>query len=86
MGLGKTVQAIATAEILTRHFGAERTLVVCPVSLKHQWERELERFTGRRAAAISGGRAQRQGQYADPCPWKIAAYDTVARDLDLIRK
>lgn len=86
MGLGKTVQAIAAAEILGRHFAAERTLVICPASLKHQWERELERFTGRRALAISGGRALRQRQYADPTPWKIAAYDTVARDLDLIAR
>jgi superfamily II DNA or RNA helicase len=84
MGLGKTVQAIAAAEILRAHFGAERTLVICPVSLKHQWELELARFTGRRGLAISGGRASRQGQYADPCSWKIAAYDSVARDLDLI--
>ena len=84
MGLGKTVQAIAAAEILRSHFGAERTLVICPASLKHQWELELVRFTGRPGLAISGGRAQRQRQYADACPWKIAAYDTVARDLDLI--
>lgn len=37
MGLGKTIQAIAATELLTRHFGVERLLVVCPVSLKHQW-------------------------------------------------
>ena len=84
MGLGKTVQAIAAAEILGRHFGAEGTLVICPASLKHQWELELVRFTGRQGLVISGGRALRQRQYAAACPWKIAAYDTVARDLDLI--
>ncbi len=84
MGLGKTVQAIAAAEILAAHCGAERTLVICPASLKHQWELEFFRFTGRRGLVISGGRPLRQRQYADPCPWKIAAYDTVARDLDLI--
>ncbi|OGA52396.1 MAG: helicase SNF2 [Betaproteobacteria bacterium RIFCSPLOWO2_12_FULL_62_58] len=84
MGLGKTVQAIAAAEILGRHFGAEGTLVICPASLKHQWELELVRFTGRQGLVISGGRALRQRQYAEACPWKIAAYDTVARDLDLI--
>ena len=30
MGLGKTIQAIAAAEIMARHFGVERVLVVCP--------------------------------------------------------
>ena len=28
-------------------FGVERVLVVCPTSLKHQWEREIARFTDR---------------------------------------
>ena len=84
MGLGKTVQAIAAAEILTRHLGAERVLVICPTSLKHQWELEFVRFTGRTSCVIGGGRARRQQQYAEAGPWKIAAYDTVARDLDLV--
>ncbi len=47
MGLGKTIQAIAAAEILARLFGVERVLIVCPTSLKHQWQREIERFCGR---------------------------------------
>ena len=29
-----TVQAIAAAELLARHFGVQRVLVVCPTSLK----------------------------------------------------
>ena len=84
MGLGKTIQAIAAAEILGRHLGAERVLVVCPASLKHQWELELLRFTGRAGLVISGGQPKRRQQYADPGAWKIAAYDTLARDLELI--
>ena len=47
MGLGKTVQAIAGAELLARHFGVRRVLVVCPTSLKHQWQCEIVRFTDR---------------------------------------
>ena len=63
MGLGKTIQAIAAAEIMARHFGVERVLIVCPTSLKHQWEREIEKFTDRsgaghrRAAAAAGRRS-----------------------------
>lgn len=85
MGLGKTVQAIAAMELFARHCGAERVLIVCPTSLKHQWHRELERFSGRAAQVIQGGRALRQQQYAEPAFCKIANYDTLARDLDLIQ-
>lgn len=46
MGLGKTIQAIATAEILSRHFGVSKVLVICPTSLKYQWQSEIKRFSG----------------------------------------
>lgn len=85
MGLGKTVQAIAAMELLARHCGAERVLIVCPTSLKHQWQRELDRFSGRTAQVIQGGRTLRQQQYRDGAFCKIANYDTLARDLDLIQ-
>ncbi|MBI3672167.1 MAG: ATP-dependent helicase, partial [Rhizobiales bacterium] len=38
MGLGKTIQAIATTELLAQHFGVSRVLVICPTSLKYQWQ------------------------------------------------
>ncbi|HUG23968.1 DEAD/DEAH box helicase [Piscinibacter sp.] len=88
MGLGKTIQAIAAAELLSRHCGAERVLVVCPTSLKHQWQREIARFSGRGAQVIHGLHAARRQQYAnvaDANAWaKITNYETLARDLDLI--
>ncbi|WP_287326893.1 SNF2-related protein [Mesorhizobium sp.] len=46
MGLGKTIQAIAAAEILARHFGVSKVMVVCPTSLKYQWQSEIMRFSG----------------------------------------
>jgi len=84
MGLGKTVQAIAATELLTRHFGAERVLVICPTSLKHQWLREIGKFTDRQALVIGGSRAVRQAQYAQPGFYKVANYDVLAKDLDVI--
>ena len=85
MGLGKTVQAIAAMEIFARHFGAERVLVVCPTSLKHQWQREIARFSERQATVIGGLRAVRQARYAQPDFCKITNYETLSRDLDLIQ-
>jgi superfamily II DNA or RNA helicase len=85
MGLGKTVQAIAAVEIFARHFAAERVLIVCPTSLKHQWEREFARFTERRATVIGGLRSVRQARYAQDDFCKITNYETLSRDLDLIQ-
>lgn len=85
MGLGKTVQAIAAAELMCRHFGAQRILVVCPTSLKRQWQREIGRFAGREALVVHGLRPLRQQQYRDGTLCKITNYETLARDLDLIR-
>lgn len=46
MGLGKTIQAIASAEIYLREGMADSVLIVCPTSLKYQWKKEIEKFTG----------------------------------------
>jgi SNF2 family DNA or RNA helicase len=85
MGLGKTVQAIAAAEIMAKEFGVERVLVVCPTSLKHQWQREINRFIVRPTHVIGGMRNRRQQQFAEPSFYKITNYDTIHKDLDLIQ-
>ena len=74
MGLGKTIQAIAAAELLARHFGVQRVLVVCPTSLKHQWQREIARFAGREVQVVRGLRAARQQQYAQEAFCRITTY------------
>jgi len=84
MGLGKTVQAIAAAELMARHFGVQRVLVVCPTSLKHQWQRELARFADRPAQVVQGLRAARQQQYQEDTFCRITSYDTLVRDQDLV--
>jgi superfamily II DNA or RNA helicase len=88
MGLGKTVQAIAAMEILARHFGVTKVLVVCPTSLKYQWQSEILRFSGRQgenaARVVNGGRAQRQSDYRLDDFCKITNYEKLKPDLDLI--
>ena len=84
MGLGKTIQAVAAAEILARHFGVARVLVICPTSLKYQWQSEIARYCGRESLVIAGGRAQRQKEYAADDFCKITNYEKLKSDLDLI--
>jgi superfamily II DNA or RNA helicase len=86
MGLGKTIQAIAACEILARHAGIERVLVVCPASLKYQWKGEIEKFVGRSALVIEGLQPARQALYRDSAFYKIVNYDVVHRDRDAIRQ
>lgn len=87
MGLDKTIQAIAAAEILAKLCGVTRVLVICPTSLKYQWQQEIGRFSGRRdenaARVIAGGRAQRQKDYAEDDFCKITNCEKLKPDLDL---
>jgi superfamily II DNA or RNA helicase len=57
MGLGKTIQALAWIEWLReRDPEGGPTLVVCPASVVHNWQREAERFTPRlRVLALTSG-------------------------------
>lgn len=84
MGLGKTIQAIAAAEILARHFGVSKVLVVCPTSLKYQWQSEMLRFSGRASRVVAGGLARRRNEYAEEDFCKITNYEKLKSDLDLI--
>ncbi|MGI9335157.1 MAG: DEAD/DEAH box helicase [Gammaproteobacteria bacterium] len=84
MGLGKTIQAIAAAEILLRHLGAKRVLVVCPASLKAQWQHELRRLAHREALVVGGTRKARMAQFAQPASYLITNYDTLKQDAALI--
>jgi superfamily II DNA or RNA helicase len=84
MGLGKTIQAIAAVEIMAELFGVERVLVVCPTSLKHQWQLEIAKFAVRSVEVIGGLRARREQLFSTGSFYKITNYDTLHRDLDLI--
>jgi superfamily II DNA or RNA helicase len=52
-GLGKTVEALAALEA----DGAFPALVVCPASLKLNWERETRRWLAHRSVAVLEGRS-----------------------------
>ncbi|HLH93819.1 MAG TPA: DEAD/DEAH box helicase [Xanthobacteraceae bacterium] len=82
MGLGKTVQAIAACELLARRKGISRVLVVCPASLKAEWEEQIARFTERPSRAVFGPRAERLAAYREPAFFTIVNYEQVLPDAD----
>ncbi|MCK9605241.1 MAG: DEAD/DEAH box helicase [Methylomonas sp.] len=84
MGLGKTLQAIAAGSWLADHAAVKRVLIVCPTSLKHQWAREIAKFTGREVQVLHGGPDQRGVQYRANALFFILNYELVLRDLSII--
>jgi hypothetical protein len=82
MGLGKTVQAIAACELLARRKQIDRILVVCPASLKAEWEEQIARFTERPARSVFGPRLQRLASYKDPVFFTIVNYEQVLVDAE----
>jgi superfamily II DNA or RNA helicase len=87
MGLGKTVQAIAACELLARRKDIARVLVVCPASLKAEWEEQIARFTDRPAKSVFGTRAQRLAAYRESVFFNIVNYEQVltdAKDINTI--
>lgn len=87
MGLGKTIQAIATAILKKQIFGFTKTLVVCPASLKEQWKKEVEKFSGEKALVVQGLPDERAEQYkSDDHFFFIVNYETVMRDQRAINK
>jgi superfamily II DNA or RNA helicase len=84
MGLGKTVQAIAACELLARRKGVQRVLVVCPASLKAEWEEQIARFTERPTQSVFGPRPARLLAYRDPPFFTIVNYEQVVSDAEAI--
>lgn len=86
MGLGKTVQAIAASSLLHQLRDIKRVLVICPASLKHQWLREIQRFTSFTAQTIQGNQIARRHLYQDPKFFNILNYELVMRDEEELRR
>lgn len=83
MGLGKTVQAIGAAELLRKAGLVTSVLIVCPTSLKYQWQKEIERFTDSSAVVIEGDPTRRAQMYKAEAFYKIVSYHAMNRDVRL---
>ncbi len=81
MGLGKTVQAIGAAELLRKAGLVSSVLIICPTSLKYQWQKEIERFTESSATVIEGDPTKRAQMYKGDAFYKIVSYHAMNRDV-----
>lgn len=61
-------------------------LIICPASLKHQWAREIERFTGQETQIIQGPAPERGVQYRRSAAFFIINYELILRDLSVINE
>lgn len=87
MGLGKTIQAIATAVMKKKIFNFQRTLVICPASLKEQWKQEIEKFSHEEAVVAEGSPEEREEIYRTTGAYfVILNYETVLRDLNELNR
>lgn len=79
MGLGKTVETIATLETLE----AFPAVIVCPASLKLNWEREWTEWAPhRRVAVVDGSRCSWPGR---PPEVVIINYDLLPKNVEALR-
>jgi hypothetical protein len=84
MGLGKTIQGIAACVLLAKLKDVARVLVVCPASLKAEWEEQIARFCDRSTRLVFGPKVQRHAAYGDPAFFTIVNYEQVLVDADEI--
>jgi len=86
MGLGKTIQAIAAAALLKEMRDIQKAVVSFHPSLKHQWAREIRRFTTLSVTVVEGNLEARCELYRDPSFFKIINYELVRFDMDELLK
>ena len=81
MGLGKTVQAVAAAKVLRDLYRIGRVLIVCPASLKAEWEEQIRKFTSLTCRVIYGLRPRRLAQYRQAREFFLVTnYEQIIRD------
>ena len=60
--------------------------MICPTSLKAQWNNEIEKFSNRDCQLVMGGAKDRPTQYGNNCFFTVCNYEQVVRDLIAIEQ
>lgn len=87
MGLGKTVQLLA---LLAHDAGTDPSLLICPMSLVGNWQREAARFTPQLRVHVHHGKERARGRHFTDAvaasDLVITTYALAARDAAELRK
>lgn len=87
MGLGKTMQTILAVRLLLRAGLIRSVILVCPKPLVSNWIREFSLWADEIPVAVIGGAPNRRRHLwlADPSPVKLANYESLSRDEEIIQ-
>lgn len=88
MGTGKTVQSIVAMRILFQRGDVRSALIVVPLALLRNWDRELEKWapTLSGVTVVRGPKELRRVQWERPAHVWIATYGVVRSDIEEIRE
>jgi SNF2 family DNA or RNA helicase len=88
MGLGKTAQTILATRLLFQSGMLSRVLIVCPKPLVFNWSRELKLWANDLPFEVFGGdlESRRAMWKVSNCPLKIANYELLTRDADILKE
>ena len=88
MGLGKTMQAITSLRLLLHAHEVNSAILICPKPLITNWQREFALWAPEiPVVVIEGSAEQRKWAWQrDEFPIKIANYEAVLRDNDLVQQ
>lgn len=84
MGSGKTIEALAACERLSK-MGKKRILIICPATLIDQWDRFIYKYTNNKAVLLNKPKEWRVKQYmAYKLGYMVISYETLVNDLKYI--
>jgi SNF2 family DNA or RNA helicase len=88
MGLGKTAQTILATRLLFQSGMISKVLIVCPKPLVFNWCRELKLWANDLPFEVIGGdlETRRATWKVSNCPLKIANYELLTRDVDILQE
>lgn len=83
MGTGKTVQSSVALKMLFQSGKVRTALIVCPLSVIPNWDRELAKWAGiLRVTVVRGDKEHRKICWRQPAHVWLTTYDTLRNDLE----